>query len=89
MSDRPVTDMPWTGETETLIGGLCDGLEIPATDSPHMYADRLGSGFTGLYLRGADGRLRFSHRIRVTQPVTYKTTNSAFTMTIECKAVRP
>lgn len=45
--------------TEQLVGGPCDGLQIPATESSVMYAGRWGAGQANVYLRDENGRLRF------------------------------
>lgn len=39
--------------TETLLGGLCDGLETPKTDEPLVYAGRAGDGKIQVYTREA------------------------------------
>lgn len=52
-------------ETEQLYGGLCDGLEIPRSDSADMYSGLIGDGYVNVYLRGEDGRLKFAERVNV------------------------
>lgn len=55
-------------KTETLLGGPLDGYAVPKSDSPHMYAGFRGDGWIHVYLRGPDGRLRYSHREAVPAP---------------------
>ena len=53
---------------ETLIGGLCDGLEVPASGEPVMYSGIRGDGRIHEYHREADGRLHYFRTFKLPRP---------------------
>jgi hypothetical protein len=51
-------------ETETLLGGRCDGEAVVKTNLKTLFAGYLGDGVINVYERGRDGRLRFARLYR-------------------------
>jgi hypothetical protein len=50
-------------DTEKLIGGPGDGMEVPKTDQKYGFAGREGDNKISVYFRRADGRLHFHFTI--------------------------
>lgn len=49
----------YQGETETLVGGICDGLLSRKIDGDFLYGGIIGDGKVRTYNRRADGKLHY------------------------------